>query len=161
MTNILGNWILGLGGAAIFCAVMTELCPKGPVKGIVKSLCGILMALALISPLMNWDMNSYSINLAQYRLMGEEIAAAGETEREALSRTFIEEECRAYILDKGQALGAELEDAAVKLRWSGDGFWYPVECELKGEFHPGLAAAISAELGIGEEGQKWSKDEGA
>jgi len=145
----------------VFCAVMLELCPKGAIKSIVKTLCGMVMAIALIGPLLNFDMPAYSINLAKYRLIGEKAASAGQTEKDHLSRTIIEEECRAYILDKGKALGADIYDASVGLKWSGEGFWYPVDCEIKGNYHSGLASAISGELGIGELSQEWMDYEGA
>ncbi len=161
MTEILGKWVLGLSGAAVFCAAMLELCPKGPVKNVVKTLCGMVMAVALVSPLVYSEMPSYSMNLAKYRAIGEKAASAGLEETNSLSRTIIEEECRAYILDKGKALEADITDAAVGLKWSGEGFWYPVECEIEGKYHSGLAAAISGELGIGEEKQKWTEYEGA
>lgn len=161
MDGILGNWIMGLSGAAVFCAVMCELCPKGSVKSVVKLLCGMVMALALISPLLNMELPYYAMNLAEYRLMAEEAASDGKSESDTLSRTIIEEQCRAYILDKGQALGADIQDAGVKLRWSSEGFWYPVGCEIKGKYHGGLAAAISSELGLGDESQVWTNNEGA
>ncbi len=161
MLNLLRSWILGLAGAAVFCAVMTEICPKGAVKNIVKVLCGIVMAIALISPVLKLDMPGYSMNMAKYRLRGEEIAAAGREMSDNMSRTIIEEDCRAYILDKGAALGAEITDAVVKLKWSGEGFWYPVECEIWGEYYEPLSRLIESELGIMKENQKWSKDESA
>ena len=161
MPEFLRAWILSLAGAAVFCAVMTELCPKGPVKSVVKALCGMVMALALISPLLNLDIESYSVNLARYRLMGEEAAMEGKNSADRYSRTIIESRCRAYILDKAAALGAGIDDASVTLRWSSEGFWYPVECEIVGQRSAELASAIESGLGIGPEGQKWRSDEGA
>ncbi len=160
MLSLLRSWILGLAGAAVFCAVMTEICPRGPVKNVVKVLCGMVMAIALIAPLMKLDMSGYSMNMAKYRRKGEEIVAAGKEMTDSMSRTIIEEQCRAYILDKGAAMGAGLSDASVTLRWSDEGLWYPVECELKGERSEMLASLIESELGIAKENQKWSKDEG-
>lgn len=162
MTELLRSWILGLAGAAVFCAVMTEICPKGAVKNIVKMLCGMVMAFALLSPLMSLDMGSYSLNMSRYRQKGEEIVAGGKDLAQTYSRTIIETDCRAYILDKAAALGLELRDASVSLKWSGEGFWYPVECTLEGEYSEALSNAIASELGIGRENQKWSgDDEGA
>ena len=159
MPGILGSWIKALGGGALFCALMLELCPKGQVKTVVKALCGIVMAIALISPLGELDMEAYSLNMAKYSLAGREIAEGGRTAAENQSRTIIEEECRAYILDKGLLMGAEIEDASVTLGWSEEGFWYPVECGIKGRFHEGLSAAVESGLGIGKTEQKWSGDE--
>ncbi len=130
------------------------------MKNIVKTLCGMVMAIALISPLMSLDMSDYSINMSKYRQKGEEIVAAGKMETDKLSRTIIEDECRAYILDKADVLGADIAEASVKLKWSEEGFWYPVECEMAGKYSSSLAGIIESELGIAEENQKWRKDEG-
>jgi len=161
MLDFLRSWILSLSGAALFCAVMTEICPKGAVKKVLKALCGMVMSLALISPLLELDMGSYSLNLSRYRLQGEEIVEGGKNLAESYSRTIIEEQCRAYILDKAAAAGVGIERAEVTLRWSSEGFWYPESCEIWGEYSESLASTISAELGIGRENQKWRSDESA
>ena len=157
--SLLRDWILSLSGAAVFCAVMTEICPKGTVKKVVHTLCGMVMALALLSPLMELDLGSYSLNLARYRAEGEKIVAGGKNMAETYSRTIIEEQCSAYILDKAAALGVGVESAGVSLRWSREGFWYPESCDIKGEYSPALSSAIEAELGIAPGSQKWSGDE--
>ena len=161
MLELLRSWILGLAGAAVFCAIVTELCPKGAVKSVVKSLCGMVMALALLSPLGKLDAGDYSLNMAAYRLKGQEIVEGGKDLADSYSRTIIEDECRAYILDKAAALGLSVADASVGLKWSSEGLWYPVECEVKHGYNEALASAIASELGIPREKQKWSGDEGA
>lgn len=159
--EILRNWVLALGGASVFCAVMTEICPKGAVKSVVKTLCGMVMALALLSPLAQLDMLSYSLNLARYRQEGESIVAGGKELADTYSRTIIEEQCRAYILDKAALRGLSPVEVSVGLRWSSEGFWYPAECEIACPYDPGLSGDIAGELGIGRENQKWSGDESA
>ncbi len=161
MGELLRSWVLGLGGAAVFCAVMTELCPKGQVRTLVKMLCGAVMSLALISPLLKLDTESYSLNLAKYRFEAEAAASEGREAANAWSRTIIEEDCRAYILDKAALLGVDAADVSVTLKWSGEGFWYPVECSMDCGYNSGLAAIIESGLGIAEENQKWRSDEGA
>ena len=46
MLDMIRQWVLGLAGTALCCAVLTEITPKGSVKNVVKALCGMLMALA-------------------------------------------------------------------------------------------------------------------
>ena len=159
MLELLRQWVLGLAGAALCCAVLTELCPKGSVKGVVKALCGMLMALALVSPILGADWGSYALNMAKYRENALEVSTQGREISDRLSRTIIEEECRAYILDKAASLGMELSDAAVTLKWSSQGLWYPVGCRLCGEYSAALENVISAELGIPPEGQEWVENE--
>lgn len=159
MAELIRQWVLGLAGAALCCAVLTEITPKGGVKTVVRALCGMVMALALVSPFLRSDGELYALNMAKYREKALEISSRSREISDRLSRTIIEEECRAYILDKAALLGADVDEAAVKLKWSSQGFWYPVECSLTGEYSAGLEAAIAAELGIEPDMQEWVGNE--
>ncbi len=159
MLDFLRSWILGLAGAAVFCAVITELCPGGSTKKVLKLLCGLVMAMALISPLIKGELPAYSINMAKYRTRADEISASAKESADSYSRAIIEEQCRAYILDKALALGVDVKDASVILRWNDGGFWYPAECTIEAEYNTALAESIESELGLGEESQKWGTNE--
>lgn len=161
MLELIRQWVLGLAGAALCCAVLTEITPKGSVKNVVKALCGMVMALALVSPLLKADGGSYALNMAKYRENAQAVSMQGKEISDRLSRTIIEEECRAYILDKAAVLGAELSEAAVTLKWSSEGLWYPVGCRLTGEYSAALETAIAAELGIAPDAQEWVENENA
>ena len=99
------------------------------------------------------------MNMAKYRENALAVSAQGQEISDRLSRTIIEEECRAYILDKAAAMGLQLGDASVTLKWSSQGLWYPVGCRLCGEYSAELENVISAELGIPPEGQEWVENE--
>ena len=159
MLDTLRSWILGLAGAAIFCALITEICPSGSTKKVLKLLCSVVMTIALLAPLMNADLPSYSMNMAKYRARGEEISSAGKASAENYSRSIIEEQCKAYILDKALALGVELKGLEIGLRWNEGGFWYPEKCVINAEYNSALAEYIECELGLSEESQKWGTDE--
>lgn len=158
--NWLRSWILGLAAAALLCAVCLELTPKGAVKSVQRFLCALVMTLSLISPLLRLQGANYALALARYRSLAQSITARTEEISRSFSRTYIEEECRAYILDKAQELALELHDAVVTLRWSGEGFWYPVRVQLEGDYHPALSQIIEADLGLGRKEQQWNGDEG-
>lgn len=159
MLELIKSWIVGIAGAAVFCAVMTEISPKGAVKNVVKAVCGMVMAIALISPLLKMDFDSYSLNMAKYRVEAEKLTAEGKEISDSLSRTIIEEQCETYILDKAQSLGAALSGVEVTVKWSSEGYWYPVECRMAGQHSEALAGAIESELGIKKEGQIWESNE--
>ena len=159
MLAIFRNWILGLAGAAIFCAVITELCPSGSTKKVLKLMCSVVMSMALLTPFINTQLPSYSLNMAKYRAQAEEISSSAKENAENYSRSIIEEQCRAYILDKALALGLDVKDAEVRLRWNEGGFWYPTQCVIDAEYDPTLAEYIECELGLGEECQEWRTNE--
>ena len=160
--ELLRTWIMGLAGAALLCAVCAELTPQGSVKTVQRAICGVVMSLALVSPLFKLDMGGYSLNLASYRKQAEEIASRGREISDSLSRTYIQEQCRAYILDKARLSGVPVTSASVELRWSGEGVWYPVAAEIEGTYDRALADKIEEELGISRENQHWTdkRDDG-
>ena len=65
MTELLRRWILGLAGTAIICAAAAALTPKGQVKKVVQLLCGAVMTVALLSPLLEPDLGDYGLNLSK------------------------------------------------------------------------------------------------
>ena len=157
--ELLRTWILGLAGAALLCAVCTELTPKGSVKTVQRAICGVVVSLALISPLLHLDFDGYSLHLAGYRKQAEEIASQGKEISDSLSRTYIQARCQAYILDKARLSGVPVTSASVELRWSGEGIWYPVAAEIEGTYDRALAEKLEEELGISQKNQHW-KDNG-
>ena len=159
MLDALRSWISGLAGAAIFCALVTEMCPSGSTKKVLKLLCSLVMAMALFSPFMNAELPSYSLNMAKYRARAEEISSSAKESAENYSRLIIEEVCRAYILDKALALGVDVKGVEIGMRWNEGGFWYPVNCVINAEYNSALAEYIECEFGLSEENQKWGTDE--
>ena len=156
MIEFIRSWILGLTGAATVCAVATLLTPRGPVKGVTRTLCGVVMAAALLKPLIGFDFPAYSLNLSEYRARGAALTGQAEEISDALNRRSIEAELEAYILDKAQTLGAAVSGAEVTVAWSTEGYWYPVAAEIEGSYDAALSALIEGELGVSREAQTWN-----
>ncbi len=155
MTELLRTWILGLTGAAIFCAAATLLTPEGRVKTVVRLLCGAVMASALLLPLLRLQTDAYGLNLSRYRADALRTEGDAEKIRRSLDRRLIEENAEAYILDKAQALGADVQGASVMMEWSTEGFWVPAAAEICGAYCAPLSRLIEAELGIPVQAQSW------
>lgn len=162
MTEALKDWMLGLCGAAAVCALALAVCPGGRVKGVLRVVCGAVMTIALLSPAVGFDFAAYSQSLEKYRLGAETAAKAAADKQDILSRTIIEDELAAYILDKAAALGLTLSSAQVSAKWSEDGFWYPYEASLAGagaeETKKELAEIMESELGIPRDRQHWEEE---
>ena len=155
MLETIRSWLLGLTGSAVFCAVATELTPKGPVKRVLQVVCAAVMAAALLRPLTGFDFTEYALNLSRSRAQAAALTKQGETLAEEWNRRSIEARLRAYILDKARALSCPVSDARVTLRWDGAGFWYPVAVEIEGAYSAALSDAVAAELGVSPEAQSW------
>lgn len=161
MLEAISGWIRALVGAAVFCALALALCPEGRVKRVLRFACGLVMAAALLSPVLSVDMESLPQALARYSEAAERYAGSAEETADRLNRTIIEGECETYILDKAAVLGLEGCEVSVTARWSDEGFWYPWECRLScsdGD-RESLSRLIEAELGIAAERQSWEAAE--
>jgi hypothetical protein len=161
--GLLREWIMGLAGAAVVTGLALSLTPKGRVRSVMRLVCGAVMIIALIKPVIEFDFDAYSIGLARYRADMEHITASARETSDRLQRTIIEEECSAYILDKAHILGLDCTKAEVTVKWGDEGYWYPYEAHLQingpQEQLNRLAGLIEAELGIPRERQHWSSDE--
>ncbi len=160
MMDAVRQWVLGLCGAAALCALALTLCPEGRVRKVLRCVCGAVMALQLLYPITGFDMDFYSSSAALYRQRAAEAAGSATAEADRLSRTIIEDECAAYILDKADELSCPLTGAEVSAVWSTDGYWYPWEATLRGgqgEGKAALARLIEAELGVPAERQHWEE----
>ena len=160
MTEWLRSWILSMTGTALICAAALRLTPEGRVKGVVRLVCAVCMAAALLRPLLGAALvEAYPLELARYRAQGAAIAGAGTDIRRELDRDIIERETEAYILDKARAMGAELTAVHVAMRWSTEGVWLPEAAELTGPYNAALSRLLEAELGIPRAAQNWRAHE--
>ena len=153
------SWLLGLIGAALVCAITSELTPKGGAKRVENMLCGIVMISALLLPLFRMDFSDYAMELAKSREAAAAVTQSADEISARLNRRSIEAELEAYILDKAQTLGAQVQQVSVTVRWSTEGVWIPTTVAIDGTYHAALARTIEGELGIAAADQSWRTDE--
>lgn len=162
MTETLREWVLGLCGAAVVCALALAVCPKGRVGAVLRVVCGAVMTIALLAPVVAFDFDMYSESLEKYRIEADAAADSASKSEDILSRTIIEEKSAAYILDKAAELGLSMSSVRVSARWSGDGFWYPYEAALEASGSQAgkteLAELVASDLGIPQDRQYWEED---
>ncbi len=159
MTETLRQWILSLAATGLLTALALQVTPKGRVHKILQLVCGVAMIFALVSPVLELDFSAYSLNLARYREEAAQWETAAEESSSRLTRTIIEAECAAYILDKAQDLGLGLTSVTVTAKWGDVSAWCPdtvyIDTGGAGKSET-LAGIIEAELGIPAERQYWS-----
>lgn len=161
MAEVLRAWLNAVIYTGVICGIALVITPGGRVKKALTVLCGAAMCVAFISPLAGIDLDGYSETLAGFKLEAESFAAQGESYSKNLNRTIIEDECEAYILDKAENLGVQLDEVEVLAVWSDEGYWYPSEAVIKGGLSQAqrerLSSYIEAELGISTDKQQWSE----
>lgn len=160
MTDIFSQWLHAVIYTGIVCSIALMLSPDGRVKNALKILCAVAMCAAIVSPLSELDFDAYSKAMARCRLDAEQYTTQGEQYSKNLNRTIIEDECRAYILDKANETGTELAEVTVTAEWSTDGYWYPQSVRLvtsgPAAENSRLAQIIEADLGVPRTRQEWS-----
>lgn len=161
MSQLLHNWILGLTAAAIVAALAQLITPKGPVEKVTGFLSAIMLTAALLSPLLELDMDIFTWSMAEYRETVAEVTQNMETRENRLLRAYIEESCAAYILDEARVLGIDGGEVEVSTKW-GNEAWIPNEASMTmsvtSEQKRRLTDWIASQLGIPAERQRWGND---
>ncbi|MEG0777491.1 MAG: stage III sporulation protein AF [Oscillospiraceae bacterium] len=164
MTELFGEWIRAIAGAALIASVAISLTPSGKTKNVLRLICGVVLIIAMISPVIKPNMPAISMDMAKYRQNADELLKKAEESTNNLSRSIIEQESEAYILDKAQSMGIAINSVCVTAKWGDEGYWYPNEIEIVSNISPGeknrLSNSIEAELGVSKDRQYWSAYEG-
>ncbi|MCD7749971.1 MAG: hypothetical protein LUH42_07960 [Oscillospiraceae bacterium] len=155
------DWIMGIVAASVLRSIAMALTPPGRVRSVTGLVCAVVCALALVSPVLEIDLDDLAVGLAEYEQMAEEVVSQSEEETKMLNRAYIEEEYEAYILDKAAETGVAIETVSVTARWDDEAMvWYPWQAVLGAAYDGTLSQTIEAQLGIPAERQEWSGDEG-
>lgn len=152
------QYILSVAAAAILCAILRQCFPeKSMTASLLKLVSGIFLAFVVISPVKQVELGSLSVYFGEFTLEGEALAAEGENlSSEAMAR-IIKEQTEAYILDKAEALNA---DISVEVGLSGGNPPVPKSVRITGPVSPYaksvLETLLAEELGIAKEDQSWT-----
>lgn len=151
------EWLIGIVAASVISSMAMLLTPDGRVRTVTKLSCGVMCALAIAGPIMELDMEKLSVSIAAYEQAAQKITQQAEEEANLLERTYIEDECAAYILSKATETHGELTGAEVSARWDEEALvWYPWAATLYGDYDAILSSGIEEDLGIPPERQTWS-----
>ena len=151
--DILRTWIIGVTVAAMVLAAAQALMPEGAVKRIGRLTGSLILVSALLHPLVSLDYTALSA-------LSFDLTERIEREEETTMKPIIEQELAAYIVDKGESLGAEVS-AAVTCVPDENGVPIPRTAVVTGDLSPDQREALSAlvknDLGIPIEGQSYQE----
>ena len=148
------NYLLSITAAAILCSLVKNLLPgKSTASSLIRILCGIFMAYALINPIFHLQWDPLNLPSASFTSDARQAVSEGEKAAAEVLAAVIKSKTESYILDKATAMEADL-DVDVTLQEL-----IPARVELRGPVSPyvrsSLCAWISQQLGIPEEAQIW------
>jgi hypothetical protein len=148
---------LGLAAASLLSCMALALTPPGRVRFVTKMVCGIVCALAMVSPVLELDLDSLAVSMAAYTQQAQSIVDAAEQEEKMMERTYIEQQCQAYILAKAAQEDSGVSSVSVQARWDDQALvWVPWQVTLDGAYDGTLSRAIETQLGIPAQRQEWS-----
>ena len=156
------GWLLAVIAASLLCALADALMPQGAVKRVGKLVCGLVIMAAIVSPLVDLDVEEGRRWLEEC-LTGVELRAAElEDTVGGQRKAIIERECAAYIVDKAAELGLTCR-ARVECKPSEDGLYLPVRTEVAGsmtaEVQGRLIRTNAEDLGVPPEAQIYMEEE--
>lgn len=152
----LREYILSIVAAAVLCAVLGCLAGHGTTGAVFKLVSGLVLALCVLSPLVKLSFDGVLDRWETLFIDGQAAAAAGTAYADENLRERISSQTQAYILDKAQALGLELE---VEILLSDGDIPTPAGAVLTGNTSPYaknvIQTLLTDELGIPREAQTW------
>lgn len=153
MANI-RQYILTVTSAALISAVLIRLVgKKGTVAELVKLICGLFLAVTVISPILRIDLQKIVPDLGLYSDTAAQAVAQGENYAREETERIIKARAEEYIVNKAKALNASVS-VWVTLK---DGL--PHQVSITGALSPYAKAALSRiitqEIGIESEAQDW------
>ena len=155
--NSVRHYIFGIVCCALLAAGIKSIpISSGAMKTLLNRLCGILVVLSVISPLLKFEYPNLENLEGFIGSDSQTLIASGQQMAREQETEIITQQTRTYILDKAQALGAMIE-AEVGL--SDERPFVPVSVTIKGNLSPYarqvLENIIQNDLGIRKEDQLW------
>ena len=152
-----GAYVLSVTAAGVICGLVTAILgEKSPYSGMIKMLAGIFLAIAVVSPLTDIRLDFLDGYIDNLKQDGDAAVQSGIQKSEEAIGLIIKSKTEAYILDKAEALGADIE---VDVTVSGDYQPIPKTVCIAGSVSPYAKARLEnmleEDLGIGKEGQLW------
>ena len=143
--------------AAILCGLILSVVPKGQLRGIIKLICGVFLALLIIKPITNLDLDKLLSRFpGEWETEGESAAAFGEEIARDSMSDYIKRETEAYILDKATGFGFDLE---VEVSVAKEELPLPEKAVIYGDLpetvRRELERIIVENLGVAKENLEW------
>lgn len=158
----LKQWLLSVLAVSLLAGAAQALMPEGPVKKVGQLACGLLLFLAMVSPVLSVRYLELTRLMEEYRLELEELEEESVQVSKDLNHAFIEAETQAYIQTRTEELGISCQ---VDVSWDYSGETpLPAEAVVTGaishEQAGTLRQMLTEDLGLTEEKIRWEKGAG-
>lgn len=151
------SWLFSIVCAAMVAAVAEALTPKGFPKQLVRYAGGLLVLLAVLTPVKRLDSRVFGNAIADWKGRYENAAETLAEQNIEVTKTIIAQETAAYISDKAAELGITQCRVEVRCRMTDRGYPAPESVRVEGcgaeEAWQALSRCITADFAIEREGQ--------
>ena len=155
-------WLLSILSVSLVCALADALMPPGAVRRVGRMVCGLVLMSAILSPLVDLDLEGGSRWLEDYLAAVEQRETELEKQVDEGRKAIIAERYEAYILDKAAQLGLSCT-VEVECRTEEDGVCLPERVRITGALSAQekvqLAELLEEELGVAPEEQIYIEEE--
>lgn len=151
------QWLIGFFASALLSAVALVIVPGN--KKPVALAGGLIMLLAAVKPLTQVTYQDIAAQMAKYHIKADSLRTGISVGSNEIISLIIQEQTEAYILDKAQQMGLEVQ-VTVTTATASDGWPYPDAVTITGQLTEGdkqrLGQIISSQLAIEPDRQEWS-----
>ena len=152
------NYITSIIIAGIICSIIDLLLDKKTATGkIAKILTGILMSVTILTPFTNISFKYITNYFDSLSFHADNYVEQGKFSAQNSISEIIKAQTEAYILDKANALGANIQ---VEVMLSESQLPVPEFVKISGVVSPyvkkRLSVLLEEDLGISEENQIWT-----
>lgn len=127
--ELLRQWLLGITGTTLILAMADTMIPSGVVKQSSKLICGLLLLIMLINPIIQLSPESLSKIALELQDTLEDEEKNMEHYYNNQIKTLIESNLQAYIVDKAMEKGISCSPR-VLCSLNDDGIFIPVSVDL-------------------------------
>ena len=152
------SWLLGIVLTSLAGGLARQLAPQGREQSMVRLVCGLLLALAILRPLGGRDWERLDLDMAGLAVQSGELAETYRKNQQKSLSAIIEEKTETYICDKANQLGLACT-AEVAVAVGAGGVPLPDSAVIHGPYSEALAGIIAEEVGIPAEKQIWLEEE--
>lgn len=128
--KMLSSYFLQVIATALFGAVLKGICPEKGAGKVLRFAVSLALILSIVSPVMKLQADDISAFLSQTLMMEEHARTGVEIPNADLAAQIISRKTATYVLDKANALGAEIE-VEVSMH-TGGSYPYPEAIRISG-----------------------------
>lgn len=151
------RWLLGVVLTAFAASLARQLAPKGRQSALVGLAGGLLLALALLRPLVQVDWSGIALPTGSFAAQSQETALAYQKKQLEELSAIIAEKTEAYIWDKAAALDGDYR-FTVSVSAGESGVPLPCSVTIAGPYSRELSQWLERELGLDAAAQNWLEE---